>query len=188
MDVWCAFLNGKPEEKLHIHRPLGYKDYPDTDVFLLKKSLYGLNQSPRFWNKVLKNTLVTIGLVLCFTDPCLYYSQNRENPLWLFVHVDNLIVGGTWNKTFKIKVKTFFKMEDLGTVKYALGIRINQNKECILLVQDKFINQILTELSIDQVKPPMAPLPSNYKELKSPESNTTIPPPFNFRRALGLLQ
>ncbi|MBW0493000.1 hypothetical protein O181_032715 [Austropuccinia psidii MF-1] len=61
-------------------------------------------------------------------------------------------------------------MEDLGTVKYALGIRINKNKEYILLVRDKFIHQILTEFSIDQVKPPMAPLPSNYKELKSPEN------------------
>ncbi|MBW0547422.1 hypothetical protein O181_087137 [Austropuccinia psidii MF-1] len=34
----------------------------------------------------------------------------------------------------------------------------------------------------------MAPLPRNYKELKSHENYTTIPPPFNFRRALGLLQ
>ncbi|MBW0541943.1 hypothetical protein O181_081658 [Austropuccinia psidii MF-1] len=188
MDVRCAFLNGKPEEKLHIHRPLGYKDYPDTDVFLLKKSLYGLKQSPRCWHKVLKNTLITIGLVPCFTDPCLYYSKNRENPLLLFVHVDDLIFGGTWNETFKIKIKTFFEMEDLGTVKYALGIQINQQEEYISLVQDKFIHQILTEFSINQVKPTLAPLPSNYKELKSLESNTTNTPPFNYRRALGLLQ
>ncbi|MBW0536281.1 hypothetical protein O181_075996 [Austropuccinia psidii MF-1] len=79
-------------------------------------------------------------------------------------------------------------MEDLGTVKYALGIRINQQEEYILLVQDKFIHQILTEFSINQVKPTLAPLPSNYKELKILESNTTIPPPFNYRRALGLIQ
>ncbi|MBW0517419.1 hypothetical protein O181_057134 [Austropuccinia psidii MF-1] len=188
IDVQCALLNSKPEEKLYIHKPLGYKYYPDKDVFLLKKSLYGLKQSPCFWHKVPKNTLVTIGLVPCFTDSCLDYSQNKEHPLWLFVHVDDLIFGGTWNKTFKIKIKTFFEMEDLGTVKYALGIRINQNKEYILLVQDRFIHQILTEFSINQVKPPMGPLPSNYKELKSPESNIKIPPPFSFRRSLGLLQ
>ncbi|MBW0577314.1 hypothetical protein O181_117029 [Austropuccinia psidii MF-1] len=188
MDVRCAFLNGRPEEKLHIHRPLGYKDHPDSDVFLLEKSLYGLKQSPHCWHKILKKTLLSIGLSPCFTDPCLYYSQNREHALWLFLHVDDPIFGGTWNKTFKTKIKNVFKMEDLGTVKYALGIRINQNRECISLVQDKFIHQILTKFSIDQVEPPMAPLPSNYKELKSHENYTTIPPPFNFRRALGLLQ
>ncbi|MBW0472741.1 hypothetical protein O181_012456 [Austropuccinia psidii MF-1] len=50
MDVQCALPNGKPEEKLHIHRPLGYKDHPDSDMFLLEKSLYGLKQSPRIEN------------------------------------------------------------------------------------------------------------------------------------------
>ncbi|MBW0545431.1 hypothetical protein O181_085146 [Austropuccinia psidii MF-1] len=52
-------------------------------------------------------------------------------------------------------------MEDLGTVKYAL------------------------------VRPPIEPLPSNYKELKDlkdHENKTTSSPPFNFRRALALLQ
>ncbi|MBW0497553.1 hypothetical protein O181_037268 [Austropuccinia psidii MF-1] len=191
MDIHCAFLNGKPEEILHIHQPLGYTDHPDASVFLLKKSLYGLKQIPRCWHKILKETLIAIGLTPCFTDPCLYYSQNREQPLWLFVHVDDLIFGGTWNATFKTKIKTFFKMEDLGTVKYALGICINQNKEYISLIQDKFIHQILTEFSIDQARPPMAPLPSNYKELKDlkdHENKITSSPPFNFRRVLGLLQ
>ncbi|MBW0568160.1 hypothetical protein O181_107875 [Austropuccinia psidii MF-1] len=82
-------------------------------------------------------------------------------------------------------------MEDLCTVKYALGIQINQNKEYIFLIEDKFIQQILTEFSVDQVRPPMAPLPSNYKELKDlkdRENNMRSSPPFNFRRALRLLQ
>ncbi|MBW0547115.1 hypothetical protein O181_086830 [Austropuccinia psidii MF-1] len=149
MDVCCAFLNGKPKEILHIHRPLGYTDHTDASVFLLKKSLYCLKQSPRCWHKVLENTLIAIGLTPCFTDTFIYYSQNREHPLWLFVHVDNLIFGGTWNTTFKAKIKTFFEIEDLSTVKYAIGIRINQNKEYISLIQDKFIHQILTAFSVN---------------------------------------
>ncbi|MBW0462946.1 hypothetical protein O181_002661 [Austropuccinia psidii MF-1] len=191
MDVCCALFNGKPEEILHIHQPLGYTDHPDASVFLLKQSLYDLKQSFCCWHKVLKNTLIAIGLTPCFTDPCLYYSQNREHPFWLFAHIDDLIFGGTWNTTFKTKIKTFFEMEDLGMVKYALGIRINQNREYSSLIQDKFIHQILTEFSVNQVGPPMALLPSNYKELKDlkdHENNITSSPPFNFRRALGLLQ
>ncbi|MBW0539778.1 hypothetical protein O181_079493 [Austropuccinia psidii MF-1] len=46
MDFRCAFLNGKPEETLHIYQPSGYSDHPDTHVFVLNKSLYGLKQSP----------------------------------------------------------------------------------------------------------------------------------------------
>ncbi|MBW0483504.1 hypothetical protein O181_023219 [Austropuccinia psidii MF-1] len=122
MDVRCAFLNGKPEEKLHIYRPSGYSDHPETHVFVLNKSLYGLKQSPRCWHKVLKNTLISIGLTPCFTDPCLYYSQDKRKPFWLFIHVDNLVLGGTWNQSFKLKIKMFFEMEYQGEIKYALGI------------------------------------------------------------------
>ncbi|MBW0480191.1 hypothetical protein O181_019906 [Austropuccinia psidii MF-1] len=39
MDVQCAFLNGKPEETLHIYRPSGYSDHPETHVCVLNKSL-----------------------------------------------------------------------------------------------------------------------------------------------------
>ncbi|MBW0519960.1 hypothetical protein O181_059675 [Austropuccinia psidii MF-1] len=46
MDVQCALLNGKPEETLHIYRPSGYSDHPETHVFVLNKSLYGLKKSP----------------------------------------------------------------------------------------------------------------------------------------------
>ncbi|MBW0566499.1 hypothetical protein O181_106214 [Austropuccinia psidii MF-1] len=188
MDVGCAFLNGKPEETLHIFRPPGYFEYPETDIFVLNKSLYGLKQSPCCWHKVLKNTLISIGLTPCFTDPCLFYSQDRSNAFLLFIHVDDLIFGGTWNEKFKNQIKTFFEMEDLGNVKYALGIRIKQNKEYISLIQDKFVHQILTEFNVNQVQPPSAPLPSNYKDLKNLEGKPVEPPPFNFRRAVGLIQ
>ncbi|MBW0479558.1 hypothetical protein O181_019273 [Austropuccinia psidii MF-1] len=46
MDVQCVFLNGKPEETLHIYQPSGYSDHPETHVVFLNKSLYGLKQSP----------------------------------------------------------------------------------------------------------------------------------------------
>ncbi|MBW0479363.1 hypothetical protein O181_019078 [Austropuccinia psidii MF-1] len=188
MDVRCAFLNGTPEEVLHIFRPSGYTEHPEANVFVLNKSLYGLNQSTCCWHKVLNRTLTTIGLSPCFTDPCLYYSQNKNQPLWLFVHVDDLIFGGTWNSLFKKKIKSFFEMEDLRAIKYALGIRITQLEESIFLIQDKFIKQILVEFSIEKAKAPLPPLPSNYKELKNLALEPPKQPPFNFQRAVGLLQ
>ncbi|MBW0506375.1 hypothetical protein O181_046090 [Austropuccinia psidii MF-1] len=75
-------------------------------------------------------------------------------------------------------------MEDFGNVKYALGIRIRQNKEYIPLIQDKFVHQILNEFNVNQVRPPSSPLPSNYKDLKNLEGKPVEPPPFNFRRSV----
>ena len=48
LDVKIAFLHGELEEDIHIQQPEGFivlekKDY----AFLLKKSLYGLKQSPK---------------------------------------------------------------------------------------------------------------------------------------------
>ncbi|MBW0470525.1 hypothetical protein O181_010240 [Austropuccinia psidii MF-1] len=188
MDVHCAFLNGTPKEVLHILRPSGYTEHPETDMFVLNKSLCGLKQSPHCWHKVLKRTLITIGLSLCNTDPCLYYSQNRKQPLWMFVHIDDLIFRGACNSIFKEKIQSFFEMEDLGKIKYALGIRITQLEESITLIQDIFIKQILVEFRIEQPKDPQSPLPSNYKELKTLTLEPPKQPPFNFQRAVGLLQ
>ena len=52
MDVANAFLNGKLEEQLYMTQLEGYiKSGKENFVSKLKKSLYGLKQSPRCWNK-----------------------------------------------------------------------------------------------------------------------------------------
>ncbi|MBW0505132.1 hypothetical protein O181_044847 [Austropuccinia psidii MF-1] len=79
-------------------------------------------------------------------------------------------------------------MEDLGKIKYALGIRITQTQELASLIKDKFINQILVKFSIEQAKAPSSPLPSNYKEPKTLTSTPPKLPPFNFQSGVGLLQ
>ncbi|MBW0497574.1 hypothetical protein O181_037289, partial [Austropuccinia psidii MF-1] len=49
-------------------------------------------------------------------------------------------------------------------------------------------SEILTEFNTNPIKPPSSPLTCNYKELKSSGEQITGPPPFNYRRAVGLLQ
>lgn len=51
MDVKTAFLHGELDEKIYMRQPEGFVDKKNPDhVCLLKKSLYGLKQSPRMWN------------------------------------------------------------------------------------------------------------------------------------------
>ncbi|WZY88109.1 hypothetical protein YC2023_044844 [Brassica napus] len=57
MDIKTAFLHGNLEEDLYMEQPEGYEDKSKPDhVCLLKKSLYGLKQSPRQWNKRLTSS------------------------------------------------------------------------------------------------------------------------------------
>lgn len=97
MDVKCAFLNGKPEEKLFISCPKGLAPV-SSNTLILNKSLYGLKQSPRCWHTALTTALKHIGLTPSNTDPCLYYLTDQARPLWLYAHVDNLLFGGMWRQ------------------------------------------------------------------------------------------
>jgi hypothetical protein len=57
-DVTCAFLHGdiKPGENVHVDMPLGFTQYSKNGiqkVLKLKKTLYGLRQSPwAFWKYI----------------------------------------------------------------------------------------------------------------------------------------
>ena len=52
MDVTTAFLHGELEEEILMDQPRGFEIRGKEDkVCLLKKSLYGLKQSPRQWYK-----------------------------------------------------------------------------------------------------------------------------------------
>ncbi|XP_029156132.1 uncharacterized protein LOC114928935 [Nylanderia fulva] len=52
-DIKTAFLNGLLEEEIYMDQPEGFQDGTDR-VCKLEKSLYGLTQSPRCWNKKFK--------------------------------------------------------------------------------------------------------------------------------------
>ena len=74
MDVKTAYLNGDLEEEIFMKQPEGFvdKDQPDL-VCKLKKSLYGLKQSARCWNKTIDEYLKKSIL-------------ERDTGLWLTLH------------------------------------------------------------------------------------------------------
>ena len=58
MDVITAFLNGKLDEEIYLQQPERYVSLGEEHlVCKLEKSLYGLKQSPRCWNKAFREYL-----------------------------------------------------------------------------------------------------------------------------------
>src|SRR5579859_3476123 len=70
MDVVSAFLASKLEEKIYMVFPDGFKN--GGKVGLLSKSIYGLKQSARYFNRRFHDHLLRLGFVQTITDPCVY--------------------------------------------------------------------------------------------------------------------
>ena len=77
MDVKTAFLNGDLDEDIYMQQPDGYRaDGDQADyVWKLNKSLYGLKQAGRAWNKKMDVALVELGFHALRSDCCVYIKR-----------------------------------------------------------------------------------------------------------------
>lgn len=96
-------------------------------VYKLKKSLYGLKQSPGLWYEKLKILLQGLGFKQLSSCECCFETTAKTYRVIILVYVDDLIILSstlsdvTWVKE---KLDTLFKMKDLSELKYYLGISI----------------------------------------------------------------
>ena len=70
LDVTTAFLNGELEEEVYVKQPKGFVvEGQEHLVCKLKRSLYGLKQSPKCWNLTLHTQLMEMGFKQTSSDP-----------------------------------------------------------------------------------------------------------------------
>ena len=83
LDVQTAFLNAPLEEDVYVRLQPGFvqKD-PASGVPLvmkLRRSWYGLRQSPQNWWVTMDNYLEQIGFVALKSDPCVYIYTSKNS-------------------------------------------------------------------------------------------------------------
>ena len=93
-DVITAFLTGNLEEEIYMECPEGMVHNSD-EVLLLKKTIYGLVQASRQYNKRFNDVLVNkLGFQQCRADRCLFYKKDDNGIVIVLTYVDdNLCVG-----------------------------------------------------------------------------------------------
>ena len=108
---------------------LGRKDY----VCLLKKSLYGLKQSPRQCYKMFDSFMTTHDFKRSNYDSFVYLKMSDDGLfVYLLLYVDDmLIVANDKEEIRKVKVQLNkeFEMKDLGTTKKILRTEIMRNRK-----------------------------------------------------------
>ncbi|CAJ2678716.1 unnamed protein product [Trifolium pratense] len=157
MDVKTAFLHGELEETIYMQQPEGFvKD--NSKVCLLKKSLYGLKQSPRQWYRRFDDFLLKTGFVRSNYDSCVYMMKRNEKViLYLLLYVDDILMASSDKQEIqqlKEKLNGEFEMKDLGNAKRILGMDIlrDRSKGELFLSQHDYLKKVVERFRMTDSK------------------------------------
>ncbi|UYV74917.1 hypothetical protein LAZ67_12001798 [Cordylochernes scorpioides] len=129
-DIKTAFLYEDLQDQIYIKQPEGFNNGTDL-VWKLKKSLYGLKQSPRCWNKKIVNFMKEKYLQESTADPCLFFRKTNDQLLIIAIYVDDGIIAGTNEqeiKKFLDELMFSFKITS-EPLNYFLGIEIERQPD-----------------------------------------------------------
>ncbi|GJT71906.1 retrotransposon protein, putative, ty1-copia subclass [Tanacetum coccineum] len=158
MDVKTAFLNGYLNEEVHIEQPEGFvnQKLPNREC-KLKRSIYGLNQASRQWNKRFDDEIKKFRFGQNRDEPCVYVKASGSYVTFLILYVDDILIMGN-NIPMLQDVKSYlgrcFAMKNLGEAAYILGIKIyrDRSKRLIGLCQSAYIEKILKRFYMENSK------------------------------------
>ena len=162
MDVITAFLNGDLDVEIWMRLPEG----TGAQTVKLRRSLYGLKQSPRLWNKVLDSFLRDLGFTISEVDTALYIRKTDTKILIVAVYVDDLTILASDLQDLADLKMTFakrFKMEDMGELSYLLGLQVtrNRSKRTISIGQQKYIADMIDKFNLNGMRPNHIPMDPN---------------------------
>jgi hypothetical protein len=147
LDVESAFVYAPLYEEVYMHAhpvmhiPRGY-------CLLLRKSLYGLKQSPRNWNLHLHEFIESIGLERSQLDHCIYKGDINSTTVLLAIFVDDILLASS-SADVIIYVKYLFnrqfKIKDMGLAAEFLNICITQSSNRIVIDQEIYVRSLLSK-------------------------------------------
>ncbi|KAK9054827.1 hypothetical protein SSX86_025906 [Deinandra increscens subsp. villosa] len=170
LDVKTAFLHGQLEEEIYIDQPEGFVEPGKEDlVCLLKRSLYGLKQSPRQWYKRFDSYIISQGFCRSLYDPCVYYKEYDEHEyVYLLLYVDDMLIACKSQSELQNTKKLLgaeFDMKEMGEAKKIIGMEIIRDRQArsLKLVQSGYIKKILKTFNMMDCKPVKTPFASHFK-------------------------
>ncbi|MBW0571042.1 hypothetical protein O181_110757 [Austropuccinia psidii MF-1] len=100
------------------------------------------------------------GFKVSKADSCVFYLEKPE-PIWLFLHVDDIGIFGKNLTEFKTAIEKEFQTKMLGRVDLMLGIKIIHPHDSITLTQSHYIDSFLDTYGMANCKPVATPLIPN---------------------------
>jgi len=152
--------------------PEGVKCKPNM-VCLLKKSLYGLKQSPRCWNCKFDKFIKLFRLLPSGEDPCLYVGNIKDSKVYLILFVDDGLIAAPneeYCSTIVKQLRNNFKIT-VSKIEYFIGMEIkyNKTKGTVFINQHNYIKQVINRFNMEKANPSSIPADPHVHLTKSSE-------------------
>jgi len=169
--VKTVILHGDLEEKIYMSQPDSFKvTRKENWACKLKKSLYGLKQSPHQWYKRFDKFMIEHGYTRSQFDNYVYFRKLFNGSfIYLLLYVDDVLItlkSKVEIDKLKAQLRTEFEMKDLGKAKKILGMEIQRDrrKGTVYLTQTQYLKKILQRFGVDgKTKPVSTPLAPHFK-------------------------
>lgn len=182
-DVKTAFLYAKLDETIFMIPPDGYKK--PGKLWRLKRSLYGLRQASRMWNKTFDEFLKSLCLKSSRNDPCIYYKLSPI--IIIIIYVDDGLVCAEKEEDAKQMIRLLeqrFEIHELNLVQYR-GLQLECDHEGITIHQSNYVQTILVEFGMQDSTPVDNPMVQVRD--KSVDNNERFSDQGLYRQAVGCL-
>jgi hypothetical protein len=165
MDVKTAFLHGDLEGEIYMKQPEGFVVKGKQElVCKLKRSLYGLQQSPRMWYQKFDTYILSLGFVRSKVDHYIYSKEEGGRFIYVVCYGDDiLLIGNNMDAIKEVKKQLYskFDMKDLSAANFILGMEINKDRATrkLWLNQTKYIETVLKRFNMQDCKLVKVPIP-----------------------------
>jgi hypothetical protein len=158
-DVETAFLHGDIDCDVYVTPPQGFRN---GNIWKLKKSLYGLCQSPRLWREKWTSTLTALG----------WQPLQSENSIWkngetfMLFYVDDCLMAPPNQKevdSLSSAIKQHFSLVSIGKPTTFLGIDVacDPTSQSISLSMESYITKKAKVFGWENLHPVKTPLPTD---------------------------
>ncbi|WMV45012.1 hypothetical protein MTR67_038397 [Solanum verrucosum] len=168
LDIKNALLRGELVEEVYMEQPPGFVAQGESRlVCKLRRSLYGLKQSPRAWFGHFRVVVQQFGMIQIEVDHFVFYKHSsHDKHIFLIVYVDDIVITRDDHEgiaQFKQHLSSHFQTKDLGKLKYFLGIEVAQSCHGIAITPRKYALDILEDAGMLDCKPVDSPMDPNTK-------------------------
>ncbi|SGY96283.1 BQ5605_C036g11556 [Microbotryum silenes-dioicae] len=133
--------------------PRGF-NFPSDKVLRLRRSIYGLKQAGRIWNRHIDTSLRNLGYKATGTDHCIYSRiDDQQRPHYIALYVDDLLIVSPHLDEIERVIcglEQRYGVKRLGPAEYILGIQIRRLDDgSIALSQERYIMDVLARFHFD---------------------------------------